>query len=311
MNNYEVIGAIGEGAYGIVLKCQHKISKEIVAIKKFKDKDTDDPGIKKVIQREIKALKNLKHSNLVTMKEAFKVNGRLYLCFEFCEKSLLDIMNLYGQKGVPMQMFKSISYQIIKAISFLHSMNYLHRDIKPENVLLNEGKVKICDFGFCRHVRQPGDFLTDYVATRWYRSPELLITPQYHKAVDSWAIGCVMMEMLTGEPLLPGDDLIDQLHRIHQVLGAFPSTLYKHMALNKSLSSIDFSKFFEIPLNFNPNKLSNLIKEKSKKDDLIALLYGLLEIDPDKRLTVEDALNSRFFVDLHKPKNTETQTPRN
>jgi cyclin-dependent kinase-like len=117
-------------------------------------------------------------------------------------------------------------YQILRAISFLHSMEVIHRDIKPENLLVTkEEVVKLCDFGFARTLGTEGTSLTNYVATRWYRSPELLITPVYGKKVDIWAAGCIMAEMTDGEALFQGDNLIDQIDSIQKVLGNFPASL--------------------------------------------------------------------------------------
>ena len=105
-------------------------------------------------------------------------------------------------------------------------MEIIHRDIKPENLLVDKQKVlKVCDFGFARALSHGRGELTDYVATRWYRSPELLISTNYGKKFDIWAIGCIMAEMIDGEPLFAGEDLIDQLNVIMKVLGNFPSSL--------------------------------------------------------------------------------------
>lgn len=105
-------------------------------------------------------------------------------------------------------------------------MEVIHRDIKPENLLVTkEDVVKLCDFGFARTLGSEGSNLTNYVATRWYRSPELLITPVYGKKVDVWAAGCIMAEMIDGEALFPGDNLIEQIDCIQKVLGNFPTSL--------------------------------------------------------------------------------------
>ncbi len=111
MNNYDILGTVGEGAYGIVLKCRHKKTKEIVAIKKFKDKDVENRGIKKVIVRELRALRKLKHQNMVELKDVFKQNERLYMIFEFCQNSLLEILEKYDE------MNENLSVKFIRHVS--------------------------------------------------------------------------------------------------------------------------------------------------------------------------------------------------
>ena len=118
---------------------------------------------------------------------------------------------------------------MLKSISYCHRNNVVHRDIKPENLLINPNNgLKLCDFGFARTLPQgykgprlEGSRMTDYVATRWYRSPELLLGfTNYGKEVDSWAIGCIMGELADGQPLFPGDSEMDQLFLVQKVLGA-------------------------------------------------------------------------------------------
>lgn len=114
---------------------------------------------------------------------------------------------------------------MLKASNYLHKSEIVHRDIKPENLLVNnDNTVKLCDFGFARTHPGNGHQLTSYVATRWYRSPELLLTSEYSFPVDIWAIGCIFAEMIDGNPLFPGDNLIDQLHVIQKGLGKLSDT---------------------------------------------------------------------------------------
>ena len=163
--------------------------------KKFKESEEDEV-VRKTIVREVKVLRMLKHENIVQLREAFRRQGKLYLVFEYVDRNLLEVLEekpnglrvhfSSRQTGV-----KHYIYQLCKAIDLCHSQDVIHRDIKPENLLIsNEHVLKLCDFGFARPIT-PQAVLTDYVATRWYRAPELLVdNVGYDKAVDLWAIGC-------------------------------------------------------------------------------------------------------------------------
>ena len=132
---YEVLGIVGEGAYGIVYKCKNKETNEIVAIKKFKE--TEDDLVKKTIKRELKVLKILKHENIVEFKEAIKQKNNIYIVFEYVEKNLLEVLE-ESPDGLSPKLIKSFIYQMCKAISYMHKNNMIHRDIKPENLLIDE-----------------------------------------------------------------------------------------------------------------------------------------------------------------------------
>lgn len=220
MDRYENLGLVGEGSYGMVLKCRHKDSNQIVAIKKFIESE-DDKMVKKIAMREIKMLKQLRHENLVNLLEVFRRKKRLYLVFEFVDRTVLDDLEAQPN-GLNDRNVKRISFQVLRGLEFCHSHNIIHRDVKPENILISKsGIVKLCDFGFARTLATgPGEVFTDYVATRWYRAPELLVGDlNYGKAVDVWAVGCLLFEMITADPLFPGDSDIDQLFHIIKTLG--------------------------------------------------------------------------------------------
>ncbi|KAL7379964.1 hypothetical protein ABVT39_009241 [Epinephelus coioides] len=219
MEKYEKIGKIGEGSYGVVFKCRNRDTGQIVAIKKFVESE-DDPIIKKIALREIRMLKQLKHANLVNLIEVFRRKRKLHLVFEYCDHTVLNELDRHP-RGVPEHLVKSITWQTLQAVNFCHKQNCIHRDVKPENILITKHQViKLCDFGFARILTGPCDYYTDYVATRWYRAPELLVgDTQYGPPVDVWAIGCVFAELLSGIPLWPGKSDMDQLYLIRKTLG--------------------------------------------------------------------------------------------
>ncbi len=135
---------------------------------------------------------------------------------------MLEILE-ENSSGLDLLDVRDYLYQVFKAIEYCHRNNVIHRDIKPENLLINPKKreLKICDFGFARVLNQKAGAggLTDYVATRWYRAPELLLSNNYGKEVDIWAAGCILGEITDGEALFPGESEIDQLFCIQKILG--------------------------------------------------------------------------------------------
>ena len=221
MNKYEVLGVVGEGAYGVVLKCRNKENSESVAIKKFKESE-DDEIVRKTTLREVKILRMLKHKNIVDLREAFRRKGKLYLVFEYVEKNLLEVLE-DNPTGLPPDLVRLYIFQLCQALDWCHANDVIHRDIKPENLLINPATatLKLCDFGFARVLSSRSSCsLTDYVATRWYRAPELLLgSTGYTMGVDVWAIGCIMGELVDGQPMFPGESEIDQLYIIQKVLG--------------------------------------------------------------------------------------------
>lgn len=275
MEKYENLGLVGEGSYGMVMKCRHKETGRIVAVKKFLESE-DDKMVKKIAMREIKLLKQLRHENLVNLLEVCKKKKRWYLVFEFVDRTVLDDLEQFPS-GLDFNRVRKYLFQIIRGIGFCHSHNIIHRDIKPENILVSHsGVVKLCDFGFARTLAAPGEVYTDYVATRWYRAPELLVGDiKYGKAVDIWAIGCLVTEMLTGEPLFPGDSDIDQLYHIIKCQGNLTPRLQDLFYKNPLFAGVTLPEIKEVePLERRYPKLSSLILDLAK---------NCLQIDPDKR----------------------------
>ncbi|XP_021523863.2 cyclin-dependent kinase-like 1 isoform X1 [Aotus nancymaae] len=290
MEKYEKIGKIGEGSYGVVFKCRNRDTGQIVAIKRFLESE-DDPVIKKIALREIRMLKQLKHPNLVNLLEVFRRKRRLHLVFEYCDHTVLHELDRY-QRGVPEHLVKSITWQTLQAVNFCHKHNCIHRDVKPENILITKHSViKLCDFGFARLLTGPNDYYTDYVATRWYRSPELLVgDTQYGPPVDVWAIGCVFAELLSGVPLWPGKSDVDQLYLIRKTLGDLIPRHQQVFSTNQYFSGV------KIP---DPEDMEPLeLKFPNISYPTLGLLKGCLHMDPSERLTCEQLLHHPYFENI-------------
>ncbi|EQC42668.1 CMGC/CDKL protein kinase [Saprolegnia diclina VS20] len=289
MENYENLGTIGEGTYGVVLKCRHKETGQIVAIKKFKESDEDEQ-VRKTAMREIRILKQLKHENIVNLIEVFRRKGKLYLVFEYVEKTILEEIEK-NPEGLEPHAIRSLMWQLIRAIHYCHEHNIIHRDIKPENLLVSKnGVLKLCDFGFARTLAAAGAKYTDYVSTRWYRAPELLVGDvSYGKAVDIWAVGCMLAEITTGLPLFPGDSDIDQLYHIMKCLGRITSRQQELFRKNSLYVGVKLPEVTSI----------ETLEDRFPQLDKVAIdfLHQTVQDEPLDRWTCSELLKHPFVAE--------------
>ncbi|XP_038651818.1 cyclin-dependent kinase-like 3 isoform X6 [Scyliorhinus canicula] len=288
MEMYENLGLVGEGTYGSVMKCRHKETGQIVAIKRFQDRD-DDRLVKKIAVREIRFLKQFRHENLVNLIEVFKQKKRLFLVFEFVDHTVLDDLERFPN-GLESKRLRKCLIQVLRATEYLHKNNIIHRDIKPENVLVSgSGVVKLCDFGFARSVAAPGEPYTEYVATRWYRAPELVVgDTKYGKPVDIWAFGCMSIEMATGNPYLPGNSDLDQIHKIVTQVGNLTPRLKSLFSKNPTFAGVCLP---DIQRPESPEK--RLLRCNPL---LTVLVKKCLQMDPDKRSSCTELLKAEYFT---------------
>ncbi|KAF4527212.1 hypothetical protein B566_EDAN006138 [Ephemera danica] len=305
MERYEKLGRLGEGSYGVVFKCRNRDTGQIVAIKKFVESE-EDPMIRKIALREIRMLKTLKHPNLVNLLEVFRRKRRLHLVFEFCEHTVLHELERHP-RGCPASMTRHVVWQCLQAVAYMHRHHCIHRDVKPENILLTRaGVVKICDFGFARTI-SPGENYTDYVATRWYRAPELLVVnvSQIMRNVKELlrVAGCVFAEMVRGEALWPGKSDVDQLYLIRKSVG---DLLPRHMMIFKTN---EFFSGVTLPEPDTPESLESKLPKTAPPEALDFLLISTeaifmydpqkcLDKDPAKRWTCEQLLRHSYFEDF-------------
>ncbi|CAD7088233.1 unnamed protein product [Hermetia illucens] len=305
MEKYDIINVVGEGSYGLVMRCRHRESGQYVAIKKFLETE-DDPTVRKMAIREIRMLKKLRHENLVNLLEVFRRKKRFFLVFEYLEHTVLEELEARAG-GLGFVTSRKYIYQILRALDFIHSHDVIHRDVKPENVLVSRlGVIKLCDFGFARPYAENETF-TDYVATRWYRSPELLVgDPRYGKEVDIWAVGCLYAEMMTGEPLFPGESDIDQLFQIIRVLGKLNThhqILIHQNSMFKGMKQEQCTSLMELFPDWNRDSLDFLTQCLVMDGSLRPSTACLLKHD----LFTRDDFTENFLPELRSKINQETQ----
>lgn len=189
------------------------------------------------------------------------------------------------------ELIRSFMYQLMKAIDHMHNKGIFHRDIKPENILVdNSTDLKLADFGSCRGIysKQP---YTEYISTRWYRAPECLLTDGYYGAeMDMWGIGCVFFEITSLYPLFPGSNELDQIHRIHKILGT-PTKDVLDVFKGKGAAHLDFNFSKE-----DGTSIAKLIPHAAPEG--VDLICKMLAYEPSKRITARQALQHVYFRDL-------------
>eukprot|EP00826_Nyctotherus_ovalis_P056229 TRINITY_DN7549_c0_g3_i3.p1 TRINITY_DN7549_c0_g3~~TRINITY_DN7549_c0_g3_i3.p1 ORF type:complete len:340 (-),score=82.46 TRINITY_DN7549_c0_g3_i3:50-1069(-) len=288
MERYKILKLVGDGGYGSVYKGLNKTTGEIVAIKRMKKKFASWEECMSL--REIKSLRKLSHPNIVKLKEVIRVNDELNLIFEFLEQNVYQITR-DNPAGLANKMIKSIIKQSLQGLAYMHRNGFFHRDMKPENLMMQGGLLKIADFGLAREVRSKPPF-TDYVSTRWYRAPEILLrSAAYNSPVDVFALGAIMAELYLLRPLFPGANERDQLLKICGVLGN--PTMQSWPEGCRLASKIGFS-FPGVTAVGLQKVIPNAPLEA------IDLMLKMMRLDPQKRLTAAECLEHPFFDDEEK-----------
>ncbi|GMY29597.1 cyclin-dependent kinase F-4 [Fagus crenata] len=283
MERYKLIKEVGDGTFGSVWRAINKEAGEVVAIKKMKKKYYSWEEC--VNLREVKSLRKMSHPNIVKLKEVIRENDILYFVFEYMECNLYQLMKdrekLFSEAEV-----RNWCFQVFQGLAYMHQRGYFHRDLKPENLLVTKDLIKIADFGLAREISSQPPY-TDYVSTRWYRAPEVLLQSYlYSSKVDMWAMGAIMAELFTLRPLFPGISEVDEIYKICSVIGSPTKDSWADgLSLAKDIN-------YQFP-QFAGVHLSALIPSASK--DAISLISSLCSWDPSKRPTAAEALQHPFF----------------
>ncbi|ERM96482.1 hypothetical protein AMTR_s00001p00258560 [Amborella trichopoda] len=288
------IRPIGRVAYGIVCSAVNSETNEEVAIKKIGNAFDNRIDAKRTL-REIKLLLHMDHENIIAIKDIIRPPDRenfndVYIVSELMDTDLHQIIR--SKQPLTDDHCKYFLYQLLRGLKYIHSANVLHRDLKPSNLLLNSNcDLKIGDFGLARTTSET-DFMTEYVVTRWYRAPELLLScSEYTAAIDVWSVGCIFIEAVIREPLFPGKDYVQQLRLITELLGT-PSD--SSLGFLRSENARRYLRQFP---QFPKQEFSQRFPTMSP--EAVDLVEKMLVFDPSKRITVEEALAHPYLACLH------------
>eukprot|EP00884_Botryococcus_braunii_P016065 jgi/Botrbrau1/3141/Bobra.0070s0109.2 len=328
---YDVVGKIGEGTYGVVYLARSREPRpRMLAIKTFKPGKEGD-GISPTAIREITLLRETDHENIIRL-DSVNLNRKeasLSLAFDYAEHDLYEMIRFHRDKSQGCQpldpyTLKSLMWQLVNGVSYLHQNWIMHRDLKPSNVLVmgdgpEQGCVKIGDFGLARIFKEPLRSLSDngVVVTIWYRAPELLLgAKHYTTSIDMWAIGCICAELLLLRPLFQGDEKkhpgnafqADQLDRIFRMLGQ--PTAKQWAGLEHLHHWRDNTENVRVrrPEHPSSSELAKYLIDNTvvtaggssaqplqASCSLIDLLSRLLDYNPETRLTAFQALEHPYF----------------
>lgn len=309
-SRYSPLESIGTGAYGVVCAAKDNRTGQRVAIKKI-PKVFEILTVAKRTYRELKILRHLRHENIISILDVMQPPEDLskfddvYVVLDLMESDLHHI--IHSVQPLSDEHIKFFLYQIMRGLKYIHSANVLHRDLKPSNLLINRNcELKIGDFGMARGLSSSSEdhatFMTEYVATRWYRAPELMLSlSEYTFSIDMWSVGCIFAEMLGRRQLFPGKNYLNQLQLILSVVGTPSEEYITNVGSDRVktyLQSLPVRKPVEISMLF-PNATPVAID----------LLDRLLQLEPKKRISAEEALAHKYLSQYHDLKDEPICTP--
>ncbi|XP_046662174.1 mitogen-activated protein kinase 14 isoform X2 [Homalodisca vitripennis] len=293
-DRYQMLTPVGSGAYGQVCSAVDSKFGVKVAIKKLARPFQSAVHAKRTY-RELRMLKHMNHENVIGLLDVFHPSTSLN---DFNQVYLVthlmgaDLNNIVRTQKLSDDHVQFLVYQILRGLKYIHSAGIIHRDLKPSNIAVNEDcELKILDFGLARPTENE---MTGYVATRWYRAPEIMLNwMHYNQTVDIWSVGCIMAELLTGRTLFPGTDHVDHLTRVLVLCGTpKPDTVAKitsQEARNyiQSLPQLKKKDFKDVFKGANPLAID--------------LLEQMLELDAEKRITADQALAHQYLAQYADP----------
>ncbi|KAK9805401.1 hypothetical protein WJX73_001324 [Symbiochloris irregularis] len=283
MNRYKILKQLGDGTYGSVWKAINNQTNDVVAIKKMKRKFYSWEEC--MALREVRSLRKLNHPSVIKLREVIRENDELFFVFEFMECNLYQLMK-ERTSLMSEQRIRNWAFQILEGLAHIHKLGYFHRDMKPENLLVSKDTIKIADFGLAREIRSRPPY-TEYVSTRWYRAPEVLLRSALYSApIDMFAVGAILAELFSLRPLFPGASEVDELYKICAVMGCpTRSTWPEGLQLAHAMG-------FTFPA-FPPVSLAQLMPNAGP--EALDLIASMCSWDPARRPTAVEAMRHPFF----------------
>eukprot|EP00887_Chlorella_sp_A99_P006950 scaffold2.g6950.t1 len=289
MDRYKITKQLGDGTYGSVWKAVHRETGEVVAVKKMKRRYHSWEEC--LALREVRGLRRLRHPCIVRLREVVRERDELFFVFEYMDCNLYQLMK-DRDRYFPEARVRNWVFQVLQGLAYMHRQGLFHRDMKPENLLVHSGDtIKIADLGLAsgaavRETRARPPF-TDYVSTRWYRAPEVLLrSPAYGAPIDLFAVGAIMAELYTLRPLFPGSSEPDELHKICLVMGTPTAQTWPE---GVQLAAQMGFRFPQVPAQ----PLAKLVPTASP--EAVELMTALCAWDPKRRPTAVQALQHPYF----------------
>nr|WLO59335.1 mitogen-activated protein kinase p38 [Cherax destructor] len=299
---YSMLSPVGSGAYGQVCSAMDSKTHTKVAIKKLARPFQTHIHAKRTY-RELRMLKHMDHENIIGLLDVFTPSNS-YEDFQdvYLVTPLMgaDLNNIVKTQKLTDDHVQFLIYQVLRGLKYIHSAGIIHRDLKPSNIAVNEDcELKILDFGLARPTESE---MTGYVATRWYRAPEIMLNwMHYNQTVDIWSVGCIMAELLTGRTLFPGADHIDQLNKIMKLVGTPNKDLIDKLSSEearnyiRSLPQMRKKDFRQVFRGANPLAVD--------------LLEKMLELDSERRVTAVQALAHPYLAQYADPTDEPDSEP--
>mmetsp|Transcript_8298 Transcript_8298/g.23052 ORF Transcript_8298/g.23052 Transcript_8298/m.23052 type:complete len:397 (-) Transcript_8298:201-1391(-) len=303
----ELVKKVGSGAYGCVASFKNKQTGEKSAVKKITNAFGDLVDGKRIL-REVKLLRQLDHENIIRILDMYPPKSPdfedIYIVTDLMETDLHKV--IYSKQPLTEEHHQYFVHQILRGLIYLHSVSVVHRDLKPSNLLVNKNcDLKICDFGLARVLAtEEEDTLgrTDYVVTRWYRAPEVvLLASEYTMSIDVWAVGCILCELIARKPVFAGKDHLDQIKKIIGVLGT-PSEDELHWLPRNGSARAFLSR-----CPFAPKASWDRLLPSASKP-AIEVIEAMLRFDPTVRIATRDAMRCRYFENLFDEEEMEHDT---